>query len=94
MRDGADSLARHPKFALFDGHSPPVQMLSGAIDRIGSPKATFTLKQISGQQTERAEIPAPDHVSGLDYLLKRLSETAAAAGFAAVGHRVVHGGPR
>ena len=77
------------KFALFDGDSLPVQILSGAIDRIGSPKATFTLKRIAGQQTERAGIPAPDRVSGLDYLLKRLSETTAATGFAAVGHRVV-----
>src|SRR5680860_885910 len=90
LNAGSSSL----KFALFDSNSPRVRILSGAIDRIGSPEATFTLKRIAGQQTERAGIPAPNHVSGLDYLLKRLSETAAAPGFAAVGHRVVHGGPR
>ncbi len=90
LNAGSSSL----KFALFDSNSPPVQILSGAIDRIGSAKAAFTLKRMAGQQSERVGIPAPDHVSGLDYLLKRLSETTAAAGFAAVGHRVVHGGPR
>ena len=90
LNAGSSSL----RFALFDGNSPPVRTVSGAIDRIGSPKATFTLKQIGGQQAERAGIAAPDHVSGLNYVLERLSETAAAAGFAAVGHRVVHGGPR
>ena len=90
LNAGSSSL----KFALFDGNSPPVPILSGAIDRIGSPKATFALKQTAGQQEERTGIPAPDHVTGMDYLLRRLSETTKAAGLAAVGHRVVHGGPR
>lgn len=89
LNAGSSSL----KFALFDGNSPPIQILSGAIDRIGSPKATFALKQIAGQQAERVDIQAPDHVSGLHYLLRRLSQAAAPDGFAAVGHRVVHGGP-
>ena len=90
LNAGSSSL----KFSLFDGNSPPNRIVSGAIERIGSPNATFTLKQFADEQAERAAIPAPDHVSGLDYLLKRLSEMAAAPGFAAVGHRVVHGGPR
>lgn len=90
LNAGSSSL----KFALFDRHSPNVPILSGAIDRIGSPQATFTLKQVAGQQTEHASIPAPDHVSSLDSLLKRLSDRVGATGLAAVGHRVVHGGPR
>ena len=49
---------------------------------------------MSRQQAADVQIQAPDHVSGLNYLLERLSETTATAGFAAVGHRVVHGGPR
>ena len=48
---------------------------------------------MSRQQAADVQILAPDHVSGLNYLLERLSETTATAGFAAVGHRVVHGGP-
>ena len=48
---------------------------------------------MSRQQAADVQIQAPDHVSGLNYLLERLSETTAATGFAAVGHRVVHGGP-
>ncbi len=90
LNAGSSSL----KFALFDGHSPPVRVLFGSIDRIGSANATFTLKQMAGKEVERAEIRALDHVRGLNYLLERLSETVVAAGFAAVGHRVVHGGPR
>jgi acetate kinase len=90
LNAGSSSL----KFALFDGGSPPVRRSSGVIDRIGSPKAGFTLKGIQGQQAERVGISAPNHVKGLDYLLERLMETTAAIGFGAVGHRVVHGGPR
>lgn len=88
LNAGSSSL----KFALFKGSAPLIQVLSGAIDRIGSPESTFALKHIGGQQAERARLPAPDHVSALTYLLERLSETA--ADVAAVGHRVVHGGLR
>ena len=90
LNAGSSSL----KFALFEGNSPPLQVLAGDIDRIGSPQSTFEWKHMSRQQAADVQILAPDHVSGLNYLLERLSETTATAGFAAVGHRVVHGGPR
>ena len=90
LNAGSSSL----KFALFGVGAAPVCVLSGAIDRIGLPEATFSLRAIGSRQTERAGICAPNHASGLDYLLKRLAETTGAAGFRAVGHRVVHGGPR
>ena len=89
LNAGSSSL----KFALFDGRSSLVRIFSGVIDRIGSPEATFTLKGKEGQQMERKGISAPNHIIGLDYLLKRLAEMTGTAGFGAVGHRVVHGGP-
>ena len=89
LNAGSSSL----KFALYDASSPLVRIFSGVIDRIGSPEATFTLKGNEGQQMERKAISAPNHISGLDYLLKRLAEITGTAGFGAVGHRVVHGGP-
>ena len=89
INGGSSSL----KFALFEAGSPLLRIRSGTIDRIGSPEATFTLKGSSDQPKERVGISAPNHVSALDYLLQRLAETAGGAGFGAVGHRVVHGGP-
>ncbi len=86
LNAGSSSL----KFAVFKGNAPPVRVLSGAIDRIGTPESTFALQRIGDQQAERARLPVPDHVSALEYLLKRLTETAIEV--AAVGHRVVHGG--
>jgi acetate kinase len=90
LNAGSSSL----KFALFGGGAAPVRVLSGAVDRIGQPDATFTLKNAGGGEPERAGISAPNHGSCLDYLCQRLGETTGAAGFRAVGHRVVHGGPR
>jgi hypothetical protein len=71
----------------------PVRILSGAVDRIGLPEATFSLRRIESQQTEHAGVSAPNHASCLD-LLKRLAETIGTVGFQALGHRVVHGGER
>ncbi len=88
LNAGSSSL----KFALFVGGAVPVRLLSGAIDRIGSPDATFTLKIIKDRQAERVVVSAPNHAGCLDYLLKRLAETSGATGFRATGHRVVHGG--
>jgi acetate kinase len=82
------------KFAVFSSTPVLTRTFTGAIDRIGSSNASFTLVKIGGHQTERAEISATDHIAGLEYLLERLSKTSAAAAFSAVGHRVVHGGPR
>jgi len=90
LNAGSSSL----KFALFGGGTVPVRILSGAVDRIGLPEATFSLRKIESQQTEHARVSAPNHASCLDYLLKRLAETTGAAGFRALGHRVVHGGGR
>ena len=89
LNAGSSSL----KFALFDAHSPLSQIVSGAINGIGSTLATFTLKGMTGDVLERAAVPALDHVRGLAYLLDRLVATVGSTGFAAVGHRVVHGGP-
>ncbi len=90
LNAGSSSL----KFTLFRGEAEPVPILSGAIERIGLPEATFTLKRGVGHETERVRVSAPDHVTGLGYLLKHLKETMGEAGFHSIGHRVVHGGTR
>ena len=89
LNAGSSSL----KFALFDADSPLSQIVSGAINGIGSTLATFTMKGMKGEVLECAAIPAPDPVLGLAYLLDRLEAMVGSGGFAAVGHRVVHGGP-
>ena len=80
------------KFALFEKGEPLVRICSGNIERIGSPEAVLTLKGIDGQPGKRPGISAPDHITGLDYLLSHLAGTTGRAAFSGVGHRVVHGG--
>lgn len=87
LNAGSSSL----KFALFSAGAEPVRLLAGDIDRIGSPAATFTVRETGGRRVERGEISAPDHSSCLDDILGLIAETTGPAGLAAVGHRVVHG---
>jgi acetate kinase len=90
LNAGSSSL----KFAVFNSRPTLTRIFTGAIDRVGSSNASFTLVKIGGHQKERAEISAPDHIAGLEHLLEHLSKMSGAADFSAVGHRVVHGGPR
>lgn len=89
LNAGSSSL----KFALFDGNAPPVRKLSGSIDRIGSLQPGISLTQSPGLESKHA-IEAPDHAAALNHLLKHLATADLLTGVLAVGHRVVHGGPR
>jgi acetate kinase len=86
LNAGSSSL----KFALYKEAASLKRSFSGAIERIGLPASTFTLKDAEGRQVERAEVPAANHVSAMEHLLRRLEDMDT---FDAVGHRVVHGGP-
>lgn len=89
LNAGSSSL----KFALYRDAQTLKKTFSGAIDRIGLSGATFTLKDAKGRQIERVKIPAANHVIAMEHLLRRLNEKGDETTFAAVGHRVVHGGP-
>ncbi|RAI41881.1 acetate/propionate family kinase [Rhodoplanes roseus] len=85
------------KFALFatDGGEWPRQIAIGQIEGIGvSPE--FEAKVAAGGKTKRAltgaETPK-SHDDALKIIIGWLSETFPDAKIAAIGHRVVHGGP-
>ena len=88
LNAGSSSL----KFALFDVNSDLLQIFSGSINGIGSTLSNFTLKGVTGDVMEHAAVSALDCVRALAYLLDRLEVILGSRGFAAVGHRVVHGG--
>ena len=90
LNAGSSSL----KFAVFSGAGAAARLLSGKIDRIGSPEATFTLKTMEEGRTVPAKISAPDHASCVSHLFQRLAEEPGGDCFTGVGHRIVHGGPR
>ena len=90
LNAGSSSL----KFAVFNSRPTLSRIFTGAIDRVGSSNASFTLSNIETKETERAEVSASDHIAGLEHLLECLSKRTATRSFNAVGHRIVHGGPR
>ena len=89
LNAGSSSL----KFAVFSGQDASTRVLSGKIERIGTEQATFKLKMEGGASSQEG-ISAPDHASCVDLLFQRLAEKSGGNAFAAVGHRLVHGGPR
>jgi acetate kinase len=89
INGGSSSL----KFALFEPGAPPRRLLSGQVERIGQDGPTLTLKGGDGK-AEHQNIAAADHAEAVAGLIRRLEQQGVFARVAAVGHRVVHGGPR
>jgi acetate kinase len=82
------------KIALFDAANSMERVLKGRIERIGSPGAKFSIK--GGQPADNFErdIKAPDHHAAVEVLMDWVQERFPAGELLAVGHRVVHGGPK
>src|SRR5258708_6247705 len=82
------------KLAIYEASGAddaPRRLLSAKIDRIGLPNPTFTLNDPKAHAT--LPIEAPTHADGIDHALALLREREHLPEIAAVGHRIVHGGP-
>jgi acetate kinase len=82
------------KFALFDAVSAPRQILSGMIDGIGLSDATFRVKHVTPADSFSREVTAPDRAAAVGMLMDWIEKDASCGVLTAVGHRVVHGGPK
>ena len=89
MNGGSSSI----KFAVFEAGPWLRRPLRGAIERIGLPGATFRVKGVSPADEVSRPVKAPDHAAAVTALMDWLEERGVRDGLAAVGHRVVHGGP-
>jgi len=82
------------KFALFRMEAAPVRELFGSIDRIGSPEGTMRWT-IEGAGTIGPQaVAAPDHAACIEPLVTCITGQLRHRPLVAIGHRVVHGGPR
>jgi acetate kinase len=79
------------KFALFEAAEPLLRSLDGSIDRICLPDATFTVK---GSEKFSKALAVPNHMLAVNVLMNWLGECGEHDALTAVGHRVVHGGPK
>ncbi len=82
------------KFALFETGNPLKRNFSGAIDRIGLPDAALRVKGFGQMANFSKPIAAQDHTAAVDALMDWIEQAIGQAALAAVGHRVVHGGPK
>ena len=82
------------KFALFEAGDSPQQILAGAIERIGLPEATLQVKGLDQADNFSRSVTAPDHTVAVGALMDWIEERSGRDALAAVGHRVVDGGPK
>ena len=80
------------KFALFESTESLKRILAGGIERIGLPDAMWHAKGVSQDDNFSRSVTAPDHSIAVGILMDWIDERSDA--LAAVGHRVVHGGPK
>jgi acetate kinase len=79
------------KFALFEAGKTLCRSLDGSIDRIGLPNATFAVK---GSEKFSRPLAVPNHTVAVNVLMDWLEKRSDPDALTAVGHRVVHGGPK
>jgi len=82
------------KFALFEAGGSLQRILEGAVDRIGLPEATLQVKCRNQAGNLSRPIAAPDQTAAVSVLMDWIEERCGHDTLAAVGHRVVHGGPK
>ena len=80
------------KFALFDVGESLERIIEGEIERIGLPDATLRVKGLTDDFSRL--VTAPDHKTAIDVLMKWIKERVGCDALTAVGHRIVHGGPK
>ncbi len=66
----------------------------GGIERIGLPEATFRVKGLNQADNFSRLVTAPDHTVAVRTLMDWIEERSGREALTAVGHRVVHGGPK
>ena len=82
------------KFALFETGVPLRRILQGEIARIGLPEASLRVTGLIPADNFSRTVKAPDHTAAVGVLMDWIEEHSGRDGLTAVGHRVVHGGPK
>jgi acetate kinase len=82
------------KFALFEAAVPLRRILDGSIERIGQPEAILRVKGLDQADNFSRPLAAPDHTAAVGILMDWIEERLGRVALSAVGHRVVHGGPK
>jgi len=82
------------KFALFETGDSLRRILTGGIDRIGQPEATLRVNGPTQTDNISRLLKAKDHAAAVGALMDWADERSERDALAAIGHRIVHGGPK
>ena len=82
------------KFALFQADGSLERLLDGRIEGIGSDSASMRAKGRESSDNFTRPVSAPDHRAAVNALMDWLEDRIGRNELSAVGHRVVHGGPK
>lgn len=82
------------KFALFEAGASLRRILEGGIERIGLPESILRVKGLNQADNFSRLVAAPDHTVAVGAVIDWIEERIGRVGLTAVGHRVVHGGPK
>jgi acetate kinase len=82
------------KFALFEGRESSVRVFAGEIVGIGSHAPTFRVKGVPPTDPFPEANQGTDYASAIDLLADWIQARCPPGSLQAIGHRVVHGGPR
>jgi acetate kinase len=82
------------KFALFEAGDSLRRILEGGIERIGLAQAMFVVKGSDKAENFTRSVTAANHTEAVGLMMDWLEERIQRGELAAVGHRVVHGGPK
>jgi acetate kinase len=82
------------KFALFEAGGSLRRLLAGSLDRIGLPEAAFAVKGLDKADNFTRSVSAANHTAAVAVLMDWIEVRIPRRELTAVGHRVVHGGPR
>jgi acetate kinase len=90
MNGGSSSI----KFALFEAGLSVRRILDGGIERIGLPGCSLQVRGETAAERFSRPVDAPDHTAAVGALMDWVEHREGQAALTAVGHRVVHGGPK
>jgi len=82
------------KFALFEAGDSLRRILEGGIERIGLPETAFVVKGLNKADNFTRSVTAANHTAAVGVLMDWIEARFEPGELTAVGHRVVHGGPK
>ena len=82
------------KFALFKVDGSLERVLHGSIAGVGGPKSNFSVKDSNQSDNIEKDVAVPDLQAAVDLLLDWIEKRIDRSELSAVGHRIVHGGPK